>query len=88
MKYVKGRRKLKIWGAVSKPCKEETFDDIPAKNWGKEHMFYFPQVPTALELDLILKNHQKIGWIPYKLLSKSLSFNSTKDFSKLGTAIP
>ena len=72
-------------GAVSKPCKEETFDDIPAKNWGKEHKSYFPKVPTALELDLILKNHQKIGWIPYKLLSKSLSFNSTKDFSTLGT---
>ena len=75
MKYVKGRRKLKIWGAVSKPCKEETFDDIPAKNWGKEQMFYFPQVPTALELDLILKNHQKIGWIPYKLLSNSRSLS-------------
>ena len=37
----------------------------------------FSHVPTDLKIDLILKNHQKIGWIPYKLLSNSLQFNST-----------
>ena len=83
MKRAVGRKR--VWIAVSKPCKDESFDYISAKNWGKEHMSYFPQVPTALKLDLILKNHQKIGWIPYKSLSNSLSFNATKDFSKLGT---
>ena len=75
MKYEKGRRKVEksegqlvIQGLVKKKV---LIIFLPNPGEGSTCP-NFPQVPTALKLDLILKNHQKIGWSLYKLLSALL----------------